>query len=387
MENYARGLAERLAGFGHSVSVFYPLLDEDGETGLLVEELGGVRAAGFRGGSRNFFEHLSEPRTEAAFADFISRGGFDVIHFQHTYHGLPFSLISLAAARSALVCLTLHDFWHICPLAHLITADGNICGGEVAADACAVCLAKELGLEESAAPRLSGFAARRRAAASEALAAASVVTAPSSYVLGAHARRFSLNGKAAVSPLGMAPVAEVPRRPANGRIRFTFMGRINRLKNLRAALDAMAGVSGPAELNVWGARADAREAQRLERAVKRDSRIRYRGAYDGANLPDVLSETDVGIVPSLTESFSLVAREYHAAGIPVLAARAGALPEAVGKGGILFDPYDAGELSGIMQAIVNDPGLIEKLSGGIRPVKSMEEDARQWERVYTENPA
>jgi glycosyltransferase involved in cell wall biosynthesis len=165
-------------------------------------------------------------------------------------------------------------------------------------------------------------------------------------------------------------------------VRFTFMGSVNRLKNLRVVLDAMRMTRGAAKLDVHGRRQDPREAARLERAARADVRIRYRGPYSEDDLPDILARTDVGLVPSLTESFSLVVREFLAAEIPVFAAGAGALPEAVGRGGALFDPDDAPGLAALMQGVIDESGQVERMRAGIAPVRGMADDAAWWERVY-----
>lgn len=354
---------------------------------MLIENAGGVKIAGFRGGTRNFFGHVSDPAAEAAFKAFLANGRFDAVHFQHTYHGLPLSLIPLAAKRAPLVCMTLHDFWLLCPRAHrIVEEEGRACAGPDNNGRCSKCIAGLLGVDtgEAELKGLDEFLSRRLDAAAAALAAAHVVAAPTRYVLGAHERAFGLGGKGFVSPIGLERVGPVARTPSERGVRFTFMGRINRLKNLRAALDAMRMTHGPAELNVWGAREDPLESARLARAVKADPRIRDHGAYDESDLPDILARTDVGLVPSLVESYSLVAREFLAAGVPVFAARTGGLPETVGpgRGGMLFDPDDPRELARLMREAIDDPGRVGEMAAGIEPIKDMSEDAAEWERIY-----
>ena len=54
------------------------------------------------------------------------------------------------------------------------------------------------------------------------------------------------------------------------------------------------------------------------------------------------------------EGFGLPALESMACGTPVFAANAGALPEVVGNGGILFDPTDSDTLVEAMNVIDSD---------------------------------
>ena len=57
---------------------------------------------------------------------------------------------------------------------------------------------------------------------------------------------------------------------------------------------------------------------------------------------------------------SLVLRA--ACATPVIAARAGALPEVVGDAGLLVDPRDPGEITAALQAVERDAGLARRLA-------------------------
>ncbi len=61
------------------------------------------------------------------------------------------------------------------------------------------------------------------------------------------------------------------------------------------------------------------------------------------------------VMPALCEGFGLPVVEAFACGTPVLAARAGALPEVVGDAGILLDPDDPGVWRDAIREAVGDP--------------------------------
>jgi hypothetical protein len=86
------------------------------------------------------------------------------------------------------------------------------------------------------------------------------------------------------------------------------------------------------------------------------------------------------------ETFSILTREALMAGLPVIAARRGALPEVVrdGENGLLFEPEDAADLQRCLRRVIVEPGLLERLSPRTSAVKSVEEYAGEVESLYHE---
>jgi alpha-1,3-rhamnosyl/mannosyltransferase len=104
----------------------------------------------------------------------------------------------------------------------------------------------------------------------------------------------------------------------------------------------------------------------------RTVRLGHRHAGDVARL---MTSAALVVVPSTYEGFGLPALEAMAAGVPVLAARAGALPEVCGDAALLAGP-DPGGLAAGIQELVEDADLRGEL------VKRGRERARDftWER-------
>jgi glycosyltransferase involved in cell wall biosynthesis len=98
-----------------------------------------------------------------------------------------------------------------------------------------------------------------------------------------------------------------------------------------------------------------------------DTSLRTLGYVSEAHLPALYAGARVLAVPSLHEGFGLPCLEAMASGVPVVAARRGALPETVGDAGLLVDPEREEELADAIVAAACDQGLRARLiAAGLR---------------------
>lgn len=88
----------------------------------------------------------------------------------------------------------------------------------------------------------------------------------------------------------------------------------------------------------------------------------YAGRVDDAELRALYEGAIALALPSLEEGFGLPAGEAMACGCPVLAARAGALPEVLGGAGVLLPPDDPQAWAAAMVRLASDPGACATLS-------------------------
>ena len=98
--------------------------------------------------------------------------------------------------------------------------------------------------------------------------------------------------------------------------------------------------------------------------------VTFVGAVGDTELERFYSESSVFALPSRTsidpphgEGFGLVYVEAGAAGLAVIAERAGAVPEVVadGESGLLIEPGDVDGLSGALTTLLRDPRFAERL--------------------------
>ncbi|OAI47796.1 hypothetical protein AYO44_08860 [Planctomycetaceae bacterium SCGC AG-212-F19] len=142
-----------------------------------------------------------------------------------------------------------------------------------------------------------------------------------------------------------------------------FVGRVAPNKRLPVLVDALAELrdaSPPVHAIVIGDTSDAYHAEAArcrQRATEIGvaDRLHWLGQVDAALLRDAYHSADVFVMPSIHEGFSLPVREAQACGLPVIAARATALPEAVGSAGLTFTPDDSADLARQIRRVLTPP--------------------------------
>jgi len=116
--------------------------------------------------------------------------------------------------------------------------------------------------------------------------------------------------------------------------------------------------------------------------------VRFEGFCE--DVPRLLGELDLLVLPSLWEGFGLVLLEAMAAGRPVVASAVGPIPEVVADGetGLLVPPEDPAALADAIVRVLLDADLAARLGGaGRRRVErffGIERMVAQTDAVYQE---
>ncbi len=159
---------------------------------------------------------------------------------------------------------------------------------------------------------------------------------------------------------------------------IVFIGRLERRKGidtileaapeiLRSNLDAIL-IFGGRDLEDWSARF------RKEVPKEYHARMVFLGEVDDPTREKLFANAACVLFPSRYESFGLVPLEAFVHGTPVVANRAGAIPEVVEDGisGMLVEPDDPAALAGAVNRILRDETLRERLSqGALKRVKHL----------------
>ena len=105
--------------------------------------------------------------------------------------------------------------------------------------------------------------------------------------------------------------------------------------------------------------------------------VRALGYVDDAQLPGLYAGARAFVLPSRHEGFGLPCLEAMASGTPVVAARAGALPETCGDAALLADPEDAGAVAAAVASVVGDAARADALRArGLERARAF-----SWERT------
>ena len=100
--------------------------------------------------------------------------------------------------------------------------------------------------------------------------------------------------------------------------------------------------------------------QALQRKVEESGlagRVIFTGFVSDDDLVCLYSAAELLVMPSFDEGFGLPAVEAMACGTPVVASRAGALPEVVADAGAFFDPHSPAELKVRLEELLRDDAL------------------------------
>lgn len=163
---------------------------------------------------------------------------------------------------------------------------------------------------------------------------------------------------------------------------FLAGGRMEPLKALDNLINALAGVPPTTDyqLLLFGGNehpASIAERKRLvsvAKAANVGSKIKFLGPLDHDILPEYYRAADLVVVPSLYESFGMVALEAMASGRPVIASKVGGLAgmftsdsvKLAEQAGILVPPDDVEQLSYAILTLIEDADRMRGMGNAAR---------------------
>ncbi|MBA3777812.1 MAG: glycosyltransferase [Chloroflexi bacterium] len=217
------------------------------------------------------------------------------------------------------------------------------------------------------------------------------------------------DGSAAVGPAfdartvvdGLRQRLDLPKRF------FVYAGRYDARKDMATLFDALAGLKAespasalggawPPVLAMAGTRAISggeleSDSSALGRAVERRGLgdvVRLTPPLEPAELAALIAGARGFVYPALSDSTGLPVAEALAVGAPVIASKAGCLPELVGAAGIIVEPRQAGRLAAALRTLWSDDALHHQLRAvaaerAARNRRTWTDVARETRAVYS----
>lgn len=313
---------------------------------------------------------------ERAIEGIIKDKSFDIIHIAH-----PMRMSSCYKVGKKLgipIVLTLTDFWLLCPRGRFYKPDYSLCNSPENGHKCISECAVNVNVVE------------RYKEAKRLFDEMDALISPSRFLI----EIFKSNGwdRKIVHINHGVDYKNIKHLPSNSKkpdkVVFAYTGVVTRFKGVDLLINSFMEVtSDNIILKLYGNILwDIEINNIINSAVKKDERIIMKGKYEHSELPFVMNDSDIVVVPSTTlESYGLVVIESMAYGVPVIASDiVGSAYEFItdGKNGLIFQVSKPETLKNIIQMISDNPKIINELKANIIPPPRIEEEAFQVESIY-----
>ncbi|MEV5411323.1 glycosyltransferase [Thermopolyspora sp. NPDC052614] len=172
--------------------------------------------------------------------------------------------------------------------------------------------------------------------------------------------------------LDLRRFAQPPATRTDESPRLLFVGRLDAEKNVDVLLRALALLPPrpPVTAEIVGDGSRRADLEELARALGVADRVVFHGLVTDQEVLDAYARCDVFCMPGTAELQSLATMEAMAAGKPVVAADAMALPHLVrpGVNGLLFPPGDVTALAAALGLILADPETRARMGEASREI-------------------
>lgn len=353
---YAYRLANGLARLGHQVTVLH--------SPTAYEMLAGVKCYDSYDDHPNVTVHpirtplkqfgllvvqqTGRPGPQAsALRRWLDRGDFDVIHYNNV------SLLGgphVFRYGTALKLCTLIEHWLVCPMHVLWKFDREVC----TKPSCLLCT-----LHGRRPPQLWRYTGLMR----RATRSIDAFIGPSEFTIRMHQER-GLKGTMVRLPLFHSePDVNLQSDPradetSNGRQYFLFVGRLEKIKGLQSVIPIVRERSDVDLVVVGG----GTYQEQLKLMAKSSPNIRFVGRADAQQLQRYYQGAVATIVPSLCyETFGIIVAESFATKTPVIVRDHSSLREFIEKYGGGFTFNNDAELRSVIDQLMNDGELRDRL--------------------------
>jgi len=162
-------------------------------------------------------------------------------------------------------------------------------------------------------------------------------------------------------------VAKLKKELALGAFTVGYVGRLVPEKGIQTLLESFSKLKGTQNtLLILGSGPLLESLKTRSAELGIEKQVRWVSALDQTLVPDYLNCMDTLVLPSLTtsrwkEQFGRVLIEAQAGEVPVIGSSSGAIPEVIGRAGLIFPEGNVEELAQHLQSLANSKTLRTKL--------------------------
>ncbi len=169
-------------------------------------------------------------------------------------------------------------------------------------------------------------------------------------------------------------------------IRIGFIGMLARQKGVHLLIEAFNSIPRGSILKIYGDPTHFPDyAADLKKIAGNNPKILFCGTFNPREIGNIFKEIDVLVVPSLWhENTPLIIYSAFASQTPVVVSNLEGVTPLVSheSNGILFERGNMQELAGCLKELINNPRLLSGLREGIPPVRSIEDNVDELEKIY-----
>lgn len=175
-------------------------------------------------------------------------------------------------------------------------------------------------------------------------------------------------------------------RPLHQPLVIGNIGGVNYYKGTHVLMEAISRLrGGHFVVKIFGKYSEEYVADLKERFPALP--VEFTGRYAPQDLPDILKQIDVMVLPSIcNDTAPQTIFESFSGGVPIIASCIGGFPDFVehGVNGLLFEPGDSGDLAASIGRILAQPQLLAEFRRNVPRLKTIDENARELVTLYGE---
>ena len=331
-----------------------------------------------------------EYRLVKFFLEILQKEKPDIVHFHHLIELSPWLLI-ICRLRRIPHLLDLNDYWFICPGTYLL-CQGSVekcstsCVWEKPKSIKAVLLAKT---KQKSLLRLYGYLktiSHRIFWNMVINHTDTTLIAVSNRVREIHERYHLHGNKIIVKYSGIKVERPLARKINQNHMRVGYIGALIEAKGIRVLIAAFRKLKRKnVSLTLFGQ--DGYGGNKLTQMIGDDQRIRLGTAFDHQDLPKILSNLDLLVIPSIyEEAFCLVLSEGLAAHLPLIVSNIGGMSERIvdKKNGFQIQPGSVTDLTRKLDYVLSHyQEVTSKLDYSIGQF-TLADEIKQLRRIYHE---